>query len=192
VLLRGGEVVVDGSTHDALARYRQLLAAEEDPAERAAGLREWGSGEARIAAAELLDADGDPRPGDQFLSDEPVTIRLVVEAREPVSAPRLAVELRDDQGQLLVGAEQELSELGWRGEPGDRELRLELDRPPLADGRVHLRFGLVDGTGRHLHMLDDALRLLVYPASEGRGPLRLEGRWSMQEIGVPSGTRGSA
>jgi ABC-type polysaccharide/polyol phosphate transport system ATPase subunit len=190
VLLRAGQVVVDGSTHDALARYRQLLAAEEDPEERAAGLREWGSGEARIVAAELLDADGDPRPGDQFLSDEPLTIRLRLEVREPVAAPRLAIEVRDDQGQLLVAAEQELAELGWEPEPGERELRLELDRLPLADGRFHLRFGLVDGAGRHLHMLDDALRLLVYPAVEGRGPLRLDGRWSMQEIAPPAGNLG--
>src|SRR5262249_692184 len=48
VLLRGGEVDVDGPTPDALARYHALLAAERDPEERSAGLSEWGSGEARI------------------------------------------------------------------------------------------------------------------------------------------------
>src|ERR1700750_2755499 len=42
VLLRDGAVELDGPTHEALARYRQLLAAESDPEERAAGLREWG------------------------------------------------------------------------------------------------------------------------------------------------------
>jgi ABC-type polysaccharide/polyol phosphate transport system ATPase subunit len=182
VLLRAGEVELDGPTHEALARYRQLLAAEADPEERAAGLREWGSGEARIASAELLDRDGDPRPGDQFLSGEPLVVRLVVEAREPVAAPRLSLELRDDQGQLLAGAEQDLAELGWAPRPGERELRLRLERLPLADGRFHLRFALLAPDGRHLHTLDDALRLLVYPAAEGRGPLRLEGRWTLREL----------
>ncbi len=57
LLLRGGRVELDGSVQEAIARYHQLLADERDPAESAAGLREYGSGEARIVAARLL------RPG---------------------------------------------------------------------------------------------------------------------------------
>src|SRR5690242_10670147 len=59
VLLRQGEVAFDGSTRDAIAAYRQLLAADANPQELEAGLREWGSGEARIVEAQLLDDDGD-------------------------------------------------------------------------------------------------------------------------------------
>ena len=44
VLLRHGEVAFDGPTREALVRYRRALADEVDPAERAAGLREWGTG----------------------------------------------------------------------------------------------------------------------------------------------------
>jgi len=59
VLLVRGSVELDGSTHDAVARYHTLLSMERDPAERKAGLREWGSGEARVAEVELLSGDGD-------------------------------------------------------------------------------------------------------------------------------------
>src|SRR5213078_543591 len=45
VLLRDGCVAFDGPTHDAIIRYRQQLAGDADPAERGAGLKEWGSGE---------------------------------------------------------------------------------------------------------------------------------------------------
>jgi ABC-type polysaccharide/polyol phosphate transport system ATPase subunit len=69
VLLRGGHVEFDGSTHDAILRYHRQLAADRDPDERGAGLKEWGSGEARIEDVELLDADGEPRR--QFLAGEP-------------------------------------------------------------------------------------------------------------------------
>src|SRR2546423_5139534 len=86
VLLRQGEVVFDGPTRDAIARYRRLLAEERSPDELAAGLREWGSGEARIVAAQLLDADGDARR--QFLAGEPLVLRLRVRAEQPVPAPR--------------------------------------------------------------------------------------------------------
>ena len=54
---------------------------------------------------------------------------------------------------------------------------------PLADGRFHLRFALreADG-GRLLHLLDDALRFVVYPPGAERGPVLLDGRWTLKEI----------
>ena len=61
VLLRQGEVAFDGATREAIAAYRRLLAADANPDELEAGLREWGSGEARIVSAQLLDDDGDER-----------------------------------------------------------------------------------------------------------------------------------
>ena len=59
ILLSQGSVEYDGA--DRTRRFvatRQLLADEEDPAERAAGLHEWGSGEARVADVRLVGLDG--------------------------------------------------------------------------------------------------------------------------------------
>src|SRR5207247_10051172 len=53
VLLRVGEVVFDGPTHEAIVRYRRALADEDDPAERSAGLGGWGTVEAQIEASVL-------------------------------------------------------------------------------------------------------------------------------------------
>ena len=74
VLLRQGELAFDGSTREAIAAYRRLLGAEESPEELEAGLREWGTGEARIAAATLVDDAGEERT--QFASGEPALVRL--------------------------------------------------------------------------------------------------------------------
>ena len=53
-------------------------------------------------------------------------------------------------------------------------------------GRFHLRFALRDRpTGRLLHLLDDALQLVVYPPGDERGAVLLEGRWALKEIGAP-------
>jgi hypothetical protein len=66
-------------------------------------------------------------------------------------------------------------------------LRFDVETLPLTDGRFRLRFELADASGRHLyHWLDDALRFIVYPADGGRGLVRLEGRWSMEEIEAPA------
>ena len=183
VLLRNGSVEIDGSTQEALARYHKLLADERDPAEGAAGLREYGSGEARIAAARLLGPDGEERL--QLAAGEPLVVELRVVTREALEPPRISLELRDEAGLLLAAAAQDTAGLGWDGAPGERVLRFEVDRPPLADGRFRLRFELGDGTGRRLyHWLDDAVRFVVYPGEDTRGPVLLEGTWSLQETGA--------
>jgi ABC-type polysaccharide/polyol phosphate transport system ATPase subunit len=179
VLLRNGEVAFDGDTRQAIAAYRRLLAADANPDELEAGLREWGSGEARIVAAHLLDDDGDERV--QFASGEPVTVRLVVASDAGVGAPRVSLELRDDGGLVLGSVAQDTRDLGWNG-GGERELRFRLPRLPLADGRFHLRFVLADaGSGRLLHTLDDAVRFFVFPAGEETGAVLLDGAWTLQE-----------
>jgi homopolymeric O-antigen transport system ATP-binding protein len=180
VLLREGEVAFDGPTREAIARYRRLLAEDRSPDEVAAGLREWGSGEARIVEAKLLDAEGDERL--QVAAGEPLVIRLVVASEQDVSPPSVSLELRDDDGVVLGRVSQTTAELGWDGRAGSRELRFELDRLPLADGRFHLRFSLVEPEGKLLHSLDDAVSFLVFPTGVETGSVLLAGRWSMQEI----------
>ena len=183
VLLRHGEVAFDGPTRDAIAHYRRLLAADRSPDELAAGLREWGSGEARIVEAQLLDGDGDERL--QVAAGEPLVVRLVVATEQDVAPPGVSLELRDDDGVVLGGVTQSTAELGWDGRAGRRELRFELDSLPLAEGRFHLRAALVEARGgRLLHSLDDAIRFLVVRTGPETGAVLLSGRWSLQEIGA--------
>jgi ABC-2 type transport system ATP-binding protein len=183
VLLRNGGVELDGSAQEAIARYHKLLADERDPAEGAAGLREYGSGEARIAEARLLGPDGEERL--QLAAGEPLVVELRVVADEAIEAPRVSLELRDEAGLLLGAASQDTGEVGWEETPGERVLRFEVARPPLADGRFRLRFELGDHEGRRLyHWLDDAVRFVVYPGEGTRGPVLLDGTWSLQEIGA--------
>jgi ABC-type polysaccharide/polyol phosphate transport system ATPase subunit len=183
VLLREGSVDFDGPTHEAIVRYRTVLAAEADPAERSAGLREWGTGEATIASARLVGAEGEERQ--QFLGGEPLSLRLRIEAANGIAPPQLQLELRDEAGLLVASDTLDTATVGW--ESGNRELRYDVERLPLSDGRFHLRLGLADADGdRLLHWLDDALVFLVYPGDEQRGVVRLEGSWTAEE---KSGTR---
>ncbi len=183
ILLRQGSVEFDGPTHDAIVRYRQLLAGDREPAERGAGLKEWGSGDARIEDVQLLGPDGGART--QFLAGEPLTLRLRVAAERPLPPPRLSLELRDASGLLVAGSGRSTAELGWNQETTELVARFEVDQLPFADGRFHLRLGLTDETGERLyHWLDDALVFVVYPAGDERGVVRLEGRWEVEEIGA--------
>ena len=180
VLLDAGHVAFDGPTREAVARYRRALADEIDPAERGAGLREWGSGEATISSAVLVGEEGSERL--QFRSGEPFVLRLEVDAVDGVPPPRLQLELRDDAGTLVAGEAVDLRAIGWTRGNGARSVRFEIGELPLADGRFHLRLGLTDESGERLyHWLDDALVFVVYPGGDERGVVRFEGSWTVEE-----------
>ena len=184
VLLRDGLVDFDGPTHEAILRYRSHLAKDRDPAERGAGLTEWGSGEARIAEVSLQGADGEERM--QFVAGEQLTVRLRVVSDRSVPPPQLQFELREWGGALIAGGSHDTTALGWDG-AGEQVFRFDVDELPLAEGRFKLRFGLVSADGVHLyHWLDDALRLYVIPQKRDAGLVRLEGRWTREEIGAPA------
>ena len=181
VLLRQGEVAFDGSTQEAIAAYRRLLAGDANPEELEAGLREWGSGEARIVSATLVDADGDERS--QFAAGEPATVRLRIAAQR-----RCRCAARDDRVARRRWARARSrshatprASAGTTG-AGEQELRFQLERLPLADGRFHLRVALTDPvSGELLHTLEDGIRFFVFPAGAETGAVLLDGDWSLQE-----------
>jgi ABC-type polysaccharide/polyol phosphate transport system ATPase subunit len=180
VLLREGVVAFDGPTHQAIIHYRRLLAGEREPEERAAGLKEWGGEDARVARVRLLGPEGSERT--QLLAGEAFAIALDVESNSSVPAPQLGWELRDDAGILVASGSLPTVELGWDATTRSLSLRFEAERPPFSEGRLHLRLDLTDAeTGAQYHSLDDALTFVVYPAGDERGLVRLEGSWTRAE-----------
>jgi ABC-type polysaccharide/polyol phosphate transport system ATPase subunit len=190
ILLRDGGVAFDGRTHDALAAYHRLLADERDPAERGAGLSEWGSGEARIASVRLCGAEGEPR--EQFLAGEPLSLRLTLAAAAALPPPRLFFELRDDAGRLLAGSAVDTAEIGWPDGAGEVPVRFDVEALPLADGRFRVALTLAGSDERRLyHRLDDAATFIVYPGGGETGAILLEGRWSAGEVAAAAELRGT-
>jgi ABC-2 type transport system ATP-binding protein len=179
ILLRQGVVEYDGETGEALRRYQKLLAGEEDPEERAAGLREWGSGEARVTDVRLEGPDGEIR--DSFSAGDPLVLRMGVETRKAIRPPLLAIELRDLSGALLGRSDRALGEVGWDGE-GRAEVRFEVERLPLVEGRFQFNLFLTDPVeGRRYHTMERAAEFAVLPHGDARGFFLFEGDWSLAE-----------
>jgi ABC-2 type transport system ATP-binding protein len=190
VLLRQGLVEYDGDTGEAIRRYQEMLADEEDPAERAAGLQEWGTGEARVTDVRLENAAG--ATSDDFLPGDHVGLRPTVENRAAVEPPLLAIELRDVTGALLSRAERNLGELGWDRDGEDAEVRFEIARLPLVEGRFQFNVSLTDGARtRRYHSVEKAVEFSVIPQGEAHGFVLFEGDWSLEQaspvVEAPSG-----
>jgi ABC-type polysaccharide/polyol phosphate transport system ATPase subunit len=173
LLLRQGLVEYDGQTSEAIRRYHALLADEEDPAERAAGLKEWGSGEARVTDARLDASD--------FSPGDPLVLRVGVEVHEAITPPSLAIELRDDAGGLLGRADRRLADLGWDG-TGHADVRFEVERLPLVEGRFQFNLALTDpDSERRYHSIEKAAEFTVHPHGDARGFFLFEGDWALEE-----------
>ena len=191
VLLRQGLVEYDGETGEAIRRYQELLADEEDPAERAAGLQEWGTGEAQVTDVRLESAAGEVR--EDFMPGDHVVLRLDgAEPAEAIDPPRLAIELRDVTGALLSRAERDLGELGWDREGRDAEVRFDIPRLPLVEGRFQFNVSLTDGArARRYHSVEKAAEFSVIPQGEAHGFVLFEGDWSLEQaspaVRAPSG-----
>ena len=179
VLLRQGRVEYDGETSETIRRYQEMLAGEEDPAERAAGLREWGSGEARVTSFHIEGEDGQPR--EWFSEGDPLTIRVDIEVRDDIAPPHLGLELHDQSGALLTRSEQPLGELGWDGR-SRTAIRFHVPRLPLIEGRFQVNATLTDAAHtRRYHVMEKAAEFAVHAEGNARGVVVVEGDWSLVE-----------
>jgi ABC-type polysaccharide/polyol phosphate transport system ATPase subunit len=171
LLLRQGMVEYDGQTSEAIRRYQELLAGEEAPAEREAGLEEWGTGKARVTSIALEGADGKQR--DHFVSGDPLALKLDVEAPTDIGQLQVTLEFRDAGGTLLGTATKELHAPGM--------IRYELARLPLVDGRVQVSVDVTGAGGTRYHRIERAVEFAVAPDGEDRGWFRFDGEWSLEE-----------
>src|SRR5215218_9913254 len=191
VLLRQGLVEYDGETGEAIRRYQELLADEEEPAERAVGLQEWGTGEARVSDVRLENAAGEIR--DDFMPGDHVVLRLRVENREAIDPPWLAIELRDVTGALLSRAERDLGELGWDRDGKDADVRFDIHRLPLVEGRFQFNLSVLDAARtRRYHSVEKAAEFTVIPQGEAHGFVLFEGDWSLEQARPPVRARSAA
>ena len=132
LLLDGGRLIQDGPPDLVLDHYNALIAKREAnqeilQAEAASGRMTTRSGtfEARIAAIDLLDADG--RPARAFAVGERARIRARVEFTSALVAPTVGILIRDRVGNDVFGTNSfHLAPIEGTYEPGE-EMTVDFD-----------------------------------------------------------------
>lgn len=139
----------------------------------------WGSGEVQITDIALLDKA--EQPITMARSGEPMSIRFVLSADQPVIDPQLELSIFDQGGTLV-------SEIGTRGRNttidqvhGDRVVSLELDSLALTEGTYELTAKVRDESGeREYDVRSKFVRFDVLRGNQGDGGLvTLGGNWTV-------------
>ena len=135
ILLSSGEKVYDGPTHEAIARYRRLLADDLDPAS-GAGLPRVGNGEAEIGGAGCSTRRRREAavPGRRAVRLEVDLVRTA-----EIEAPSLTSKCVNDGLLVAEDTVDPPRTIGWPGGRRRPTASLDVDRPSLAFGRFRVR-----------------------------------------------------
>jgi ABC-2 type transport system ATP-binding protein len=193
VLLVDGRVVDDGSTADVLATYHRRLAGDGQASDDAEAAddgasddpRVWGNREVVIKACRLIGNDG---PTDRFVSGEPFTIEMEVEARHPVRTPIFGISINSVDGPLFFGTNTRLDALEIPGIEKGAVIRFTVPALPLHDGRFTVQLAAVSFDESVVyHWLDRWLEFSVFPTVTGIGPVDMSGGWTVDADAGSSG-----
>jgi len=171
VVLDGGKVAYDGDTADGLLFYHRLLGAEEG---RSRSLRPGAGERAQIEVAELDLLDSADRTRAAFRSGEEMGVRMRVRALERAERAVVALEVRDQRGDVCFRTDETVGELD-----GEAELTFRVPRLNLLGGDYDVAVGGYDQDAPASGLLDRVARFSVAHTLDGEGVADLRGTWSL-------------
>ena len=171
VVLDGGAVAFDGDTADGLLFYHRLLGAQEG---RSRSLRPAAGERAQIEVAELELLDAGEQPRAAFRSGEEMGVRMRVRPIEPAERAVIALEVRDQRGDVCFRTDETVGELS--AEVG---VTFRVPRLNLLGGDYDVAVGAYDQDAPASGLLDRVARFSVAHTLEGEGVADLRGTWSL-------------
>lgn len=193
ILLDQGRVVRDGATPEVIETYHRLLAGTTaEPNARTAkpeagdavprslpaqtDLGGWGTGDAAIVDIELIGLNG---PTDRFLSGDPLTVRLTIEAERRIVAPHVGVGVRTHDSTMCFGSNTRLDDAGCPDIVGRCVVEYRVRELPLHEGQFNIVVAVTSTDDSVVyHWIDDAATFSVLSRRAGVGFVAVETDWS--------------
>ena len=180
IWLERGGIAADAPAAEAVARYRERVAAEEartrfaSPASGGSGPG-IGSGRARLEGVRLLDAAG--REARRLRSGEPASVELSVEAADALSDFVFGVGIATVAGVAVLGVNTEADGLVPETLSGRGRVVLEIPSMDLAPGVYSLDAAVHAAGGAPYDYRRDVLRFEVTADRRGLGVWSPGRRW---------------
>ncbi len=173
LLLDHGTIQGLGAPDELVAKYQSAaLGGRTTTAQR----REWGTGEATIVDAALVDARGEPcgdAPPDRCLR-----LRIAYRAARRIEEPTIGFALCDARGAVVFGTNTDLDGLPLPAIAGEGRIAVEIDVSSLHSGKYLLSLALHSRDHSvHYHRLDHVLPFQLEGGRTFDGVAALPCRW---------------
>jgi lipopolysaccharide transport system ATP-binding protein len=167
ILVDHGVVQADGKPADVVSTFRQWRRTHDDaPA----------TGPIRITDVRLIQADGEPSP--VFHTDWPMTIRVHYDARQPVTAPHVAIDIHGADGTYCTGINTRMDGCALGTLDGEGYVDLAVSRLTLLPGCYSISAGILDPEGlRPMDLHSRAYPFTVVSTRRDFGFAYLEHQW---------------
>jgi ABC-type polysaccharide/polyol phosphate transport system ATPase subunit len=170
VVLDAGRVAHDGDVVDGLLFYHRLLGADES---RSRSVRP-GAPTAQLEVPELETLDSEGRRRSAFRPGEAMVVRLVVSPLGTAERAMVALEVRDQRGEMCFRTDETLGRLD-----SPAEVSFEVSRLALLGGDYDVAVGAHDQDAPAGGLLDRVARFTVAATLEGEGVADLRGHWTV-------------
>ncbi|MFT7584020.1 MAG: ABC-type polysaccharide/polyol phosphate transport system ATPase subunit [Cellvibrionaceae bacterium] len=189
IWIHHGELKMTGEPRQVLSAYTDFMR------QQAAGKmlkqtvdnvgQRWGSGEIRFRSVQLVDVDGNP--ANIFRANEPLSVCMEWEAKEPIENPQFGLSIyRSGDGVQLnsptsYGAGLDFGILEKWG-----EINYHIDAIPLLPGIYHFNVSIHDKQGVHTFDFIDrcqTFEITYVDAGENYGFLALPAQWEFKQNG---------
>ena len=187
-----GELQEIGSAPDVIRSYLERVneheaarLSQETEGETVGDTHIRGSGEVRVTALELVDANGCVVPVAN--SGDPITLRIHYLASQPIEEPVFGIGVHHELGTHLSGPNTRFAHLHTGTIDGPGCIDYHLDRVPLLPGTYRITTAVFDRSVMHPYdVRDEEWTLHVQPGSSA-GALRAHGaRWDVVGPGASS------
>lgn len=192
ILMADGHLMSDDVPAKILAQYHRRLAdgaphagdglpdEAEGPGEGASeddATRQWGNRRAVITHAELR---SDLEPREAFVSGDPVTLRLTVQANEALTNPIVGLQVHALDRTLIYETHSGLDGATFPqiGAGDATQIDFRIPALPIHTGTFKVTVAVSDD-GILCHHLEQWLELTVFSAAQGNGLVDLSGQWAV-------------
>lgn len=170
-----GEIRGLGAPDELVSRYQKQALGERTTVQK----REWGTGEAAITAANIVDENG--RPAENLAADKKLRLRIAYRAEGAIEEPVFGLSISDSKGTLAFGTNTDLCGLPIEKIEGEGEIKAEVDVSSLHSGKYFLSFALHSRDhDRQYHRLDNTLPFELEHPCHYDGIAALPCRWEVR------------
>lgn len=176
-----GELVIDGSTEAAIARYLdRSWAAAGQPGVGGGDERRWGSGEVQIVGVRLLGVGGEERQ--LFRVGEPLTVEMRWAAEREVERPVFGLGVHRSDGTHIAGPNTRFARCEIPRLVGEGTVCYEVHSLPLLEGTYFLSVAAHDWEDTRMFDYHDRLYPFRVSPSGGEryGVVTLQGEWTVR------------